>query len=83
MTEEDPTAVDPDEPDESTLPPKPPVDVDEVTDEEIEGDALEREGEADVDFLDEEEADEDDTIDNAEQEEEPHDPSTLDPPEED
>ena len=66
------------------LPPKPdPEPVNEVTEEEIEGDELEREGEDDVEFLEDEDADDDDTIDNREQEDPGEPPDPLEPPEED
>jgi hypothetical protein len=62
-----------DEPDPETLPDKPPIEEPLPSDEEIEADELP--GEEDVpeeDFLPPEEAAQDDTIDNEEAEEQPH-----------
>jgi hypothetical protein len=67
MQEEDPTATDPDE-----LPPKPPIEEPMPTDEELA--AAPEPGEEDVpedDVLPPDEADADDTVDNAEQEDSP------------
>ena len=87
MTEQDPSAIEPDDDEtpeaQEQLPPKPdPPEVDEVTEEEIDSGDLEREGEDDIEFLDEEDADDDDTVDNTEQEDPGEPPDPLDPPEE-
>jgi hypothetical protein len=77
MTEQDPTAMDPEEPDEETLPPKPPITDPMPSDEEIENEPVpsdeeEAEAEADIEWMEDDEADDDDTVDNMEESENPH-----------
>lgn len=81
MQEEDPTAVEPEGPDDEALPPKPAL---EIPAEPVTPPTDEEEVDVDEDdVLPGEVAAADDTIDDAEAEEQPHDPATLDIAEDD